>query len=291
VDSFTSEAGLVVPAVTAAQMREVDRVATAEVGPNLYQMMENAGQALAAFCMVTLGDKWTAAPVVVVVGTGGNGGGGMCAARHLANHGGDVTLVPSGAERLAGVPAEQLALYRAAGGRCVEPRSLEALQPALVVDALLGYNLTGEPYGVATDLIGWMADADAPVVSLDVPSGLNATTGDCPGAHVRAATTMTLALPKTGLHVDEVGELCLADIGIPRGVLERAGVRTPPTKLFSPGYRVRLTTAADPRPVGPALAPPWSASGPCHNRPSLLRPGHPRGRQPGRQRVTGHGGA
>jgi NAD(P)H-hydrate epimerase len=203
VDSFTSEAGLVVPAVTAAQMREVDRVATAEVGPNLYQMMENAGQALAAFCMVTLGDEWTAAPVVVVVGTGGNGGGGMCAARHLANHGGDVTLVPAGAERLAGVPAEQLALYRAAGGRCVEPRSLEALQPALVVDALLGYNLTGEPYGVATDLIGWMADADAPVVSLDVPSGLNATTGDCPGAHVRAATTMTLALPKTGLHVDE----------------------------------------------------------------------------------------
>jgi len=109
------------------------------------------------------------------------------------------------------------------------------------VDALLGYSLEGAPHGVADDLIGWMSSGAAPVVALDVPSGVDATTGDSPGAHVRAAATMTLALPKTGLHVDAVGELWVADIGIPRGVFERAGTECPPAGLFSHGYTVRVT--------------------------------------------------
>ena len=201
MDSFRTETGLVVPAVTTQQMREVDRVAIEEVGPNLYQMMENAGRNLASLCVQMLGDRWTDAPVVVLAGTGGNGGGGICAARHLANRGGDVTLVVSDVARLAGVPAEQLALYRATGGRLADARDLGPLQPALTVDAVLGYSLAGAPHGVVCDLIGWMSSGAAPVVALDVPSGVDATTGDSPGAHVRAAATMTLALPKTGLHV------------------------------------------------------------------------------------------
>lgn len=242
--SFLSESGLEVPAVTAVQMREVDRVAIAEVGPNLYQMMENAGRNLASLCVETLGDGWTTAPVVVLAGTGGNGGGGICAARHLANHGSDVALVVSDPARLRGVPAEQLALYRATGGRIVDARSLETLQPALTVDAVLGYSLEGAPRGVGADLIGWMTNVSAPVLALDVPSGVDATTGDAPGVHVRAATTMTLALPKTGLDGGAAGELWVADIGIPRRVFERSGVRPPPAMLFSAGYRTRLTTSA-----------------------------------------------
>jgi len=239
------QSGLEVRAVTAVQMREVDRVAISEVRPNLYQMMENAGRNLASLCVQTLGDGWTTVPVVVLAGTGGNGGGEICAARHLANHGGDVTLVVSDPTRLTGVPAEQLALYRATGGRIVDARSLETLQPALTVDAVLGYCLEGRPRGVGADLIGWMTSGSAPVLALDVPSGVDATTGDSPGAHVRAATTMTLALPKTGLDVDAAGELWVADIGIPRGVFERSGVRPPPARLFSEGYRLlRLTTPA-----------------------------------------------
>jgi len=217
VDSFRTETALVVPAVTTQQMREVDRVAIEEVGPNLYQMMENAGRNLASLCVEMLGDRWTDPPVVVLAGTGGNGGGGICAARHLANRGGDVTLVVSDVARLAGVPAEQLALYRATGGRLADARDLGPLQPALTVDALLGYSLAGAPHGVVCDLIGWMSSGAAPVV----------------------------ALPKTGLHVDAVGQLWVADIGIPRGILERAAVRPPPG-LFSRGYRVRLTPHAGP---------------------------------------------
>ncbi len=91
MDSFHTEGGLRVPAVTAQQMREVDRVAVEDIGPNLHQMMENAGRSLASVCMTMLGERGAGRPVAVVAGTAGNGGGGICAARHLANHGAPTT--------------------------------------------------------------------------------------------------------------------------------------------------------------------------------------------------------
>jgi hypothetical protein len=102
------------------------------------------------------------------------------------------------------------------------------------------------PHGVAAELIRWMSSRTAPVVSLGVPSGVDSTTGTAPGAYVRATTTMTLAFPKTGLDADPVGELWLADIGIPREVYRRVGVQLP-DGLFTPGYRVRLAGDADDR--------------------------------------------
>jgi NAD(P)H-hydrate epimerase len=239
VDVFRTPSGLVAPAITTAQMREVDRVALEEVGPNLNQMMENAGRNLASLCVELLGDRWPTAPVVILAGTGGNGGGGIAAARHLANHGGNVTVVVSDVTRLSGVPADQLWLYRATGGRLAQVRELAGLDVELMVDAVLGYSLEGVPHGVSAKLIGWMSSCPAPVVSLDVPSGVDSTTGTAGGIHVRATTTMTLALPKTGLDADAVGTLWLADIGIPREVYRRVGVSVP-EGLFTHGYRVRV---------------------------------------------------
>lgn len=227
------------PAITTAQMREVDRVAIDELGPNLFQMMENAGRNLASLCVELLGDRWPSAPIVVLAGTGGNGGGGICAARHLANHGGNVTLVISNPSRLQGVPAEQLALFQATGARLAAVDDLETLDAELLVDAVLGYSLGGAPRGAAADMIGWMSRHPAPVVALDIPSGVDSTTGVAPGAHVAATHTMTLAAPKTGLDAEAVGTLWLADIGIPREVYRRVGIELPPA-LFSPGYRVQL---------------------------------------------------
>jgi len=80
--TFTTPAGRAVPAVTAAEMAEVDRVAVDEVGLRLLQMMENAGRTLAAQVRA-LADG----PVTVLAGSGGNGGGGLAAARELANRG------------------------------------------------------------------------------------------------------------------------------------------------------------------------------------------------------------
>lgn len=235
--SFVTDAGVEVPAVTTAQMREIDRVAVEELGPNLFQMMENAGRNLALTVIEQLGDEWSSAPIVVLAGTGGNGGGGICASRHLANRGADVTVVVSDPERLAPVSGEQLAVYEGTTGKQAGVGDLRDLEAAVIVDAVIGYSLGGAPRGVVETMIEWAAGHAAPVISLDAPSGVDSTTGDSPGAHVQAAVTMTLALPKTGLVVPAAGELLLADIGIPGEVYRRVNLQVPPG-LFGTGYRV-----------------------------------------------------
>jgi NAD(P)H-hydrate epimerase len=223
-------------------MREVDRVAIEEVGPNLYQMMENAGRNLALMVIDTLGADWATVPIAVLAGTGGNGGGGICAARHLANRGADVTVVISDEDRLTPVPAEQLVVYRGTSGGLRRIDDLDALRPALIVDAIIGYSLGGAPRGVAVEMIDWIGRQSVPVVSLDVPSGIDSTTGEAPGAHVRATVNLTLALPKTGLDAAAAGDVWLADIGIPREVYRRAGIDVPAT-LFGARYRVAVRPA------------------------------------------------
>jgi NAD(P)H-hydrate epimerase len=217
----------VVPAVTADQMREVDKIAIEETGPNLYQMMENAGRSLAQKTIDMLGETWRDSAVLVLAGVGGNGGGGICAARHLANRGIDVRLVISDESRLSGVPADQLSVYRATKGQLGKAADLEDVEASLVVDALIGYSLNGPPRGAPLELIDWVSTTDSPVLSLDVPSGVNSTTGESPESHVTATETLTLALPKTGLNVEAVGSLSLADIGIPHEVYRRAEIDVP----------------------------------------------------------------
>ena len=235
--SFVTSAGIEVAAVTADQMREVDRIAIEETGPNLYQMMENAGRNLAAMTIRLLGSEWRDERIVVLAGTGGNGGGGICGARHLANRGGNVSVVVSDATNLREVPARQLAIYRGTDGRVLGPDELGGLDPSLILDAVIGYSLSGPPRGPAFHMIEWALSEEAPVLSLDVPSGIDSTTGGAPGIHVVAAHTMTLALPKTGLDGVAVGDLRLADIGIPRETYRRAGLAVP-AGLFGDGFTV-----------------------------------------------------
>jgi NAD(P)H-hydrate epimerase len=91
------------------------------------------------------------------------------------------------------------------------------------VDALIGYSLRGAPRGRAAELIALCNRCAGRVLSLDVPSGLDATTGDVPGVAIQPERTLTLALPKTGLH-SLPGDLYLADIGIPPQVYEQLGL-------------------------------------------------------------------
>lgn len=235
---FFTEDGVEVPAVTAAQMREVDRIATEETGPNLFQMMENAGRSLALEALDRLGAGWRSAQVVVLAGTGGNGGGGICAARHLVNRAIDARLCLSDPERLGEVPAFQRRIFAHAEGEEVTPRHLSDLQPALIIDAVVGYRLRGAPRPPSAELIRWANASGIPILALDVPSGVDATTGETPGDFVRATWTLTLALPKTGLTADTAGEMILADLGIPAAAFDRSGLvyRSP----FGTRFRVPL---------------------------------------------------
>jgi len=220
---FVTDTGRRIPSVTSNQMREIDRIAIDETGPNLFQMMENAGRNLATIVIEQL-VRASRPSVLVMAGTGGNGGGGITAARHLANRGIDVAVMVTNHARLQGVPGAQHALFETAGGETVN-RVPDAV-PGVVVDAVIGYSLRGAPNGVGGDMVASvneMHTRGAVVVSLDVPSGLDATTGVPPGDSVVADVTMTLALPKPGLVGPGIGALLLADIGIPLDVYRRAG--------------------------------------------------------------------
>jgi NAD(P)H-hydrate epimerase len=121
----------------------------------------------------------------------------------------------------------------------VEPSQIKDVihRSQIVVDALIGYSLHGAPRERAAELIELCNQHAARVLSLDVPSGLNATTGEAPGAVVHPERTLTLALPKTGLQ-HAPGELYLADIGIPPEVYHRLELSFEP--LFGKRYWVRL---------------------------------------------------
>ena len=216
--------GIVVPALTARQMREVDRIAVEETGPNLYQMMEDAGRALASLAIELLGRNCRGANVVILAGTGGNGGGGICAARHLANQDLAARLYLADPTHLTAVSAFQRKIFQSTRGREIDAQGLSTKRVDLVLDALIGYGLKGAPQEGVAKIIRWVNGAGFPILSLDVPSGVDATTGQVPGEHVRPRWTMTLALPKTGLLPIRTGELFLGDIGIPEGVYQRMGL-------------------------------------------------------------------
>lgn len=211
-----------VPHLTAPQMVEVDRVMIEELGIDLVRMMENAGRNLAhlARSRFLSGDP-RGRNVVVLAGHGGNGGGALVAARRLSNYGADVAVVIARPESdFSAVPRQQLEIVQRMG---IEIRSVDevaVLPPVdLVIDGLIGYSLKGAPRGAAVTLIDWANKQNAPVLSLDAPSGVDATTGTVFDPAIKATATMTLALPKEGLRFPgvegHVGELYLADISVP----------------------------------------------------------------------------
>jgi NAD(P)H-hydrate epimerase len=232
---FWTAEGTPIPAVTAEQMREVDRIAVEDFGLDILQMMENAGRNLAANVMDMLGGVGSLGEVTVLAGAGGNGGGGLCSGRHLHNRGYKVNLIlDREATALRGAASTQLRILQAAGlGLVASTGAQEALRRAdIVVDALIGYSLRGAPRGRVAELIELSNEHAKRVLSLDVPSGLNATTGQTPGAAVNPDRTLTLALPKTGL-ASLSGELYVADIGIPSEVYRPLGLS------FRPFFRDR----------------------------------------------------
>lgn len=224
-----------VPALTADQMRAVDRAMIEDLHIELVQMMENAGRNLAHLAV----SLWSPKAVTVLAGPGGNGGGGLVAARHLANRGVDVQVVLSRPEQdLSPAAAHQLDIL----GR-MELAVAEAPLPAdLVVDALIGYSLRGDPSGLASELIEWTHHQGSPVLALDTPSGLDVTTGEPRSPCIRASATLTLALPKVGLlrAPELVGRLFVADISVPLAVYRGVGVVAPP--LFAHDTVVELDT-------------------------------------------------
>lgn len=234
-----------VPWLTVEQMIEVDRAMVEDFGIALEQMMESAGRCLAEVARRRfLGGDAAYTHVTVLAGSGGNGGGAMVAARRLHGWGASMHVcLTRGSEELEGVPRRQCAILDEIGISVTVGPHDEAGDD-LVVDGLIGYSLAGAPRGCAAELIEWANAAEAPVLALDVPSGLELSTGVRRDPCITAAGTVTLALPKEGLRAEGaaemVGELYLADIGVPRELYEREPLGLPVGGVFAQSDVVRL---------------------------------------------------
>jgi NAD(P)H-hydrate epimerase len=235
-------------------MREVDRLMVEKYSIQVCQMMENAGRNLAELVRGELGGSVVGKKILIAARKGNNGGGGMAAARNLYNWGADIYLgIPEGP--LKSDPLRQLGILENLPVKI--KRGREALDQAtkskadLVVDSLIGYGISGDPYGWVGEMIKGVNNLSCPVISLDVPSGLDSTDGKIHNPCIRATATMTLALPKTGLLVNGVrgvtGTLFLADISVPDVLYREIGVE--PDKIFSESTLVNID-----RPIGGNLS-------------------------------------
>jgi ADP-dependent NAD(P)H-hydrate dehydratase / NAD(P)H-hydrate epimerase len=182
----------------AAEMRAADTWAIEEQGVPEADLMERAGLGLARVTAAVA----EAGPVRIVVGKGNNGGDGRVAARLLEEDGYDVELLD--------------------GTQPFERDRLEG--SGVVVDALLGTGFEGSPREPVASAIWAINQQDAPVVACDVPSGVNASTGEIEAEAVRATATATFHGSKIGLHVnpgkEHAGRVEVVEIGIPRGAPE-----------------------------------------------------------------------
>jgi NAD(P)H-hydrate epimerase len=218
------------PSVTAEEMAAVDRAMVA-LGLDLRQVMEVAGRQVAVFARAhLLGGNPKDRRVAVLAGSGGNGGDALVAARYLAGWGAscDVLLARPLDPDAHALAHHQAEILRRSGTllRTVE-ETVELGPTDLILDGLLGFSTTRAPHGTIAALIEAANAHPAPTLAIDVPSGMQATTGEAFAPTIRATATLTLGLPKVGLLIPGVervtGALWVADIGIPEAAYRAIG--------------------------------------------------------------------
>jgi len=232
------------PLLTAEAMQAADRYTIEDYGLPGFTLMESAGRGCAESIREAYGPLANAA-VIVLCGKGNNGGDGLVVARRLCAAGARVHVVLTSApEALRDDAARNLALLRRLRDEGVGDRltieslvtlgsladTAHRLSPRLYVDALLGTGLTSALREPIRSVVEWVNERPAPVVAVDVPTGLHSDTGAVLGAAVRADRTVTMAAAKVGLYVgdgpDRAGAVTVVDIGIPAFAVDRAAERT-----------------------------------------------------------------
>lgn len=239
------EAPGVVPAVTAEQMGAVDRLMMEDIGVSVAALMEIAGWSVARFARQRFLDGDAAGKrVVVLAGSGNNGGDALVAGRHLIAWGASViAYLTKPVDGLRGLPAEQADALHLAGGdiQAEEGLDRDLARSDLVLDGVLGFGISRAPMGAAARYIAAANRSGKPILAIDVPSGLDATTGEVFQPCIRATATLTLALPKTGLASAAAravtGPVWVGDIGVPPAVYERLGIAVGP--IFRRGSYLR----------------------------------------------------
>lgn len=223
MDVHSTTAMHTVKVSTAEQMREFDRLAVEEFGIPSIVLMENAGRHVADAVRTLLCDS--TGRVAIIAGKGNNGGDSFVAARHLRDEGVRVSvLLLCNPADVKGDARINLDILLRTGTSITPVKSpddlrLHFLESDLLVDAIFGTGLRGDITGLTAEVIELMNSSHRPIVSVDLPSGLDADTGKVWGTCIDASQTVTFALPKLGLvtypGASKVGELIVGEIGIP----------------------------------------------------------------------------
>ena len=224
--------------VTAAQMQALDRETIQGVGIPGVVLMENAGREAAKLILEHFPDA-SSKGVAVLAGRGNNGGDGFVIARYLRGQGKRTKVyLFAPREKVGGDARVNLEVWLRIGGELEEITSEEGFlrvkgeiaEAGLIVDALLGTGLSSEVRGLLREAIEFVNGLKKPVVAVDIPSGLDASTGKVLGTAIRASLTPTFGLAKLGQVISPgaelVGRLEVIDIGIPPSLVERAGIKT-----------------------------------------------------------------
>lgn len=225
-----------IPVISADQARELDRLMAEEFEISVTMMMEHAARHTAALTQSLVYGNLKDKHIIILAGKGNNGGDGLGAARFLTNWGARVTCIlaepPSHLSKHAG---DQYKILKASN--ILELPAEEGMpllsDPAtdLIIDALLGYSLKGNPKKPYDSLIRTANVSKAPVLSVDIPSGLDPNSGTPHTPCIVAKATLTFALPKTGLFelqaTEYVGDLYLADISVPKRVYKTLEIDVP----------------------------------------------------------------
>jgi NAD(P)H-hydrate epimerase len=218
------------PLLTADEMRAADRAAIEVMGIPGVQLMETAGAKVARYLLGS-GIAVPGARAIVVCGKGNNGGDGLVTARVLKTQSVDATCVLLGAvSDLRGEARAAAERLMDAGVTVAEIRDEGAFDSLLrgqhvVIDALFGTGLSSAPTGLHASVIRSINHSGLPVVSIDIPSGVDATSGWAFDPAVCATATVTMGAEKLGLRLYPgrglAGQVEIADIGFPAGLLEQ----------------------------------------------------------------------
>ncbi|NIA30243.1 MAG: NAD(P)H-hydrate epimerase [Actinobacteria bacterium] len=241
-----------IPFITTEQMIEVDRAMIEDYHIDLVQMMENAGRNLAHLARQQFLDGSPQnKTIIVLAGRGGNGGGALVCARRLHNWGASVhVFLTKSRKSFTGVPAHQLDILDRMNIPLIFGKIPLAIgKTHLIVDGLIGYSLSGAPRGLTAKLIEWANVQPAPVLALDVPSGIDATKGIALRPCIIADATLTLALPKIGFKSPairkNIGKLFLADISVPPELFIKAGITGRIKHVFTQEDIIRVKFSAE----------------------------------------------
>ena len=204
--------------VTVQEMQMLDRKAIEELGIPSIVLMENAGKSVSQITLNILGNV-PSRKVSLFCGTGKNGGDGFVAARYLTRQGTLVNVYIIG--RISDIkedPAINLNILQKMKVPVNEISSPIDVREDLIIDAIFGIGLQGMVREPARSIIKDLNEKIVPIISVDIPSGLNADTGEILGDAVKATKTVTMQFPKKGLYINKgpeySGEIIVADIGI-----------------------------------------------------------------------------